>query len=110
VCEKPLAPSAAEADALMARARARGTFLAESMWTRAFPAARALRAALEAGAIGDVVAVQADVGFAPRADDARMWDPRCGGMGLDMGVYGRSVAVMWRARWLQKKRGPRTPR
>ena len=56
MCEKPLAPSAAEADALMARARACGTFLAESMWTRAFPAARALRAALEAGAIGDVVA------------------------------------------------------
>ena len=49
------------------------------MWTRAFPAARALRAALDAGAIGRVVAVQADVGFRPRADDARMWDAARGG-------------------------------
>ena len=95
LCEKPLAPTAAQAAALVAAARARGVFFAEGLWTRAMPAARALRRLLvDERAIGDVVAVQCDTGFASRRDDARMWHATCGGMGLDMGVYASSFALL----------------
>lgn len=89
LCEKPLALNAEQARALVAEAGARGVFLMEGMWTRCFPAIREARRLLRSGAIGDVVAVQADFGWPaePNGAHARTLDPISGGASLDVAMY-----------------------
>jgi len=60
LCEKPIAESEADARELYEAAAKKGVMLQEGMWTRFFPAVEHARLALEQGAIGEVVAVQAD--------------------------------------------------
>ena len=60
LCEKPLAENVEDARAMHAAARAAGVMLQDAMWTRFFPAVEHARAAIEAGAIGEVVLVQSD--------------------------------------------------
>jgi predicted dehydrogenase len=96
LCEKPFTINAAEAEALITRAREKRLFLMEAMWTRFFPAAYRLRELLAQGVIGDVRLVQADFGF--RADfdpQGRLFAPALGGGALlDIGVYAVSFASM----------------
>lgn len=94
--EKPLALNATEAVEIATAARAAGVFCMEAMWTRFNPVIAKLRELLADGAIGDVVSVQADFGFAARYDPAsRSFDPTLGGGALlDLGVYPVSLASM----------------
>lgn len=96
LCEKPFAINAAQADEMIAAARARGLFLMEAMWTRYLPATVKLRELLAAGAIGDVRLVAADFGFRAGADPGRrLFNPALGGGALlDVGVYPVSLASM----------------
>jgi len=88
VVEKPLALCVSDAEALTREARERGLFLLEGMWTRCFPAVHKARELLAAGAIGEVVAVSADFGWAADpAVHARTLDPRSGGVCLDVAMY-----------------------
>jgi predicted dehydrogenase len=77
-------------------ARATGRFVMEAMWTRFQPAVVALRELLSDGAIGEVRAVQADLGVRRSFDPAdRLFDPALGGGAmLDLGVYVVSFAQM----------------
>ncbi|MDQ7037132.1 MAG: Gfo/Idh/MocA family oxidoreductase [Anaerolineae bacterium] len=61
--EKPFTVNAQEAEEVINFAREQGVFLMEAMWTRYFPAMIKLRDLLAAGAIGDIMLVQADFGF-----------------------------------------------
>lgn len=81
---------------VVALARARGVFAMEAMWTRFQPAVVRLRELVADGAIGDVRAMQADLGIAPPYDPtARYFDPAQGGGALlDIGVYPVSFAQM----------------
>ena len=93
--EKPLALCAPDVEALAREARERGLFLHEGMWTRCFPAVRKARELLAAGAIGEVVAVSADFGWA--ADPAvhgRTLDPHSGGACLDVAMYPVAHALL----------------
>jgi predicted dehydrogenase len=54
LCEKPLAPSAAEARDLIAQARQAGRVLAVNNTRRLFPTSREIKRLLEAGALGDL--------------------------------------------------------
>ena len=94
--EKPLAMDAAEAVEVATAARAAGVFCMEAMWTRFNPAIAKLRELIAEGAIGEVVSVQADFGFAAWYDPAgRLFDPTLGGGALlDLGVYPISLASM----------------
>lgn len=96
LCEKPFTINAAEAGALIARAREKRLFLMEAMWTRFFPAAYRLRELLAQGVIGDVRLVQIDFGFRANFDPrGRLFDPKLGGGALlDIGVYVVSFASM----------------
>jgi predicted dehydrogenase len=89
LCEKPLALDAARAGAMVDAARASGRFLMEAMWSRFLPAYRLLREALDAGAIGTPLVVQADFGFrVPVVAEHRLFAPALGGGSLlDVGVY-----------------------
>lgn len=97
LCEKPMAMTADEAQALADLARERGVFLMEGLWTRHLPAVQAAKALVEVGAIGEVHSVEASL-HADRPYDprSRLFDPAQGGGALhDLGVYPLSIAIQY---------------
>ena len=94
LCEKPLTINAAEA--VVAVARARNTFLMEAMWTRYLPIIVQVRRWLAAGAIGAPRLVSADFGFRAGIDpEGRLFNLGLGGGALlDVGIYVVSFAAM----------------
>lgn len=89
VVEKPLTISSEETKELVALAKKTNTFLMEGMWTRCFPAMRRVRDLVASGAIGPVSVVQGDFGWSTEGcgPEDRIWNPRSGGMVLDIGMY-----------------------
>jgi predicted dehydrogenase len=94
--EKAFTMNAAEAQDLVATARAEGLFLMEAMWTRFLPLIAQIRRLLGERALGDIVAVTADHGqWFPKDPDFRLFAPELGGGALlDLGVYPVSFASM----------------
>jgi len=92
--EKPLAMNAAEAQRIADAARANGVFVMEAMWTRFLPAAQALKARMEQGAIGEVRMVSGSFGSAKQVDpESNGFNPaRGGGAMAQLGVYPVSLA------------------
>jgi predicted dehydrogenase len=94
LCEKPFAINLREADAMFARAREKGLFVMEAMWTRFLPHIKKVLDVIESGAIGEPRFVIADHGqWVYRKRDHRLLDPaRGGGALLDLGVYPITLA------------------
>jgi predicted dehydrogenase len=91
LCEKPMALSGADANAMIDAARSADRFLMEAMWSRFLPSYLELGRLLDQGVIGRPLLIQADFSFAipneARADH-RLFDPgRGGGALMDLGVY-----------------------
>lgn len=92
--EKAFTATLAETRRVVDLARAREIFCMEAMWTRFQPAVLAARSLVADGVVGEVIAVQADLG-AYRAYDPehRLFAPELGGGAiLDLGVYPVSIA------------------
>ncbi|WP_409343371.1 Gfo/Idh/MocA family protein [Paenibacillus sp. MBLB4367] len=96
LCEKPMAPNAAQVRTMVGKARETGTYLMEAMWTRFFPVTRRVIQWVSDGAIGDVHYLTADFGFsATENPQSRLFNPHtAGGSLLDVGVYAVSYASM----------------
>ncbi len=96
LCEKPFTINAAEAEAVVRKARESKLFLLEGMWSRFFPLITRLRELLSANEIGPVRMVEVDFGFrAGFNPESRLFDPNLGGGALlDVGVYTVSFASM----------------
>ncbi|MCY3667117.1 MAG: Gfo/Idh/MocA family oxidoreductase, partial [Gemmatimonadetes bacterium] len=96
LCEKPFTINAAEAEAVVACARANGTFLMEAMWSRYLPIMVQVRQWLDTGAIGEPLMVSADFGFRAGVNpDGRLFNLALGGGALlDIGIYVVSFAAM----------------
>lgn len=94
VVEKAFTASLADTTEIVDLARQRGVFCMEAMWTRFQPAVVEATRLVAAGAIGDVIAVQADLGAYRAYDPAsRLFAPDLGGGAtLDLGVYVISIA------------------
>ncbi|SHK97562.1 Predicted dehydrogenase [Pseudonocardia thermophila] len=94
--EKAFTVSAEAAREIVAAANEAGVFVMEAMWTRFQPAIVRMRELIADGAIGEVTAVQADLGIAAPTDPAdRYYNPALGGGALfDVGVYPISFAQM----------------
>ncbi|NEK57642.1 Gfo/Idh/MocA family oxidoreductase [Geodermatophilus sabuli] len=94
--EKAFTATTAGAAEVIDRARDRGVFVMEAMWTRFQPVVGALRHLVADGAIGEVRSVQADLGVARDYDpDDRLFALELGGGALlDLGVYVVSFAQM----------------
>jgi len=91
LCEKPLTINADEARELISEARHSGLFLMEAMWSRFLPSMVRVRRLLDAGAIGEVRSIRADLGM--KLDSPRLRRPELGGGALlDLGVYPVSFA------------------
>jgi predicted dehydrogenase len=87
LCEKPLALTRAEGEALFAAAG--DLFCMEAMWTACHPLVLDLQRRLRAGELGTPRQLHADLGLVVPVDAVqRMWDPALGaGALLDLGVY-----------------------
>jgi predicted dehydrogenase len=94
--EKAFTATLAGAREVADRAQRTGTFAMEAMWTRFQPAVVRLRELIADGAIGEVRAVQADLGVQRSYDPAdRLFALELGGGALlDLGVYVVSFAQM----------------
>ena len=94
--EKSFTATLAGAWRVVDAARTHGVFAMEAMWTRFQPAVVRMRELIADGAIGDVRAVQADLGTVREVDpNDRLFDPALGGGALlDLGVYPVSFAQM----------------
>jgi len=92
--EKTFAATLAGAQEIVDEARSAQVFCMEAMWTRFHPAIAAARALIADGAIGEVRAVQAELGVdRPYDPHDRLFDPaQGGGAMLDLGVYVVSFA------------------
>jgi len=91
--EKPMVVNAEQAEKCIAKAKEKGLFLMEGMWTRFFPTTRAVRKAVQEGAIGKVVSVTASLGFKSEPEfNERLFRPElAGGALFDVGIY----PAMW---------------
>src|SRR5499426_4517822 len=88
LCEKPLAPSAADGEAMAAACAAAGVTLLEAYMTPFHPRAEAIAALVASGRLGALrFARAAFTGTLDRRDDHR-WRPEMGGGALlDVGIY-----------------------
>jgi predicted dehydrogenase len=95
LCEKPFTMNRAEADQVVALARAKNLFLMEAMWTRFMPALAEVQRIIASGEIGAVNQVTADFGFTATFDPAhRLFNRELGGGALlDLGIYPLSIAA-----------------
>ena len=86
--EKPMAMNLTQATDLVNFAREKQLFLMEGMWTRFFPIVRKARELISQGAIGEIVAVNADFGVSIGKHVERLWKNDLGGGALlDLGIY-----------------------
>jgi predicted dehydrogenase len=94
--EKAFTMNATEARQVVARAREKGLFLMEAMCTRFQPHMVEVARLVKAGALGEIVAVMADLGHRFPPDPAsRFFAPELGGsVLLDCGVYTVAFASM----------------
>ena len=91
LCEKPIAVTVADAEAMFAAARRHGVHLVEAYPYRAQPQTLKLQDLLAAGAIGTVQLVHATFGFTfTNAADIRLDPAQGGGALLDAGSYAAS--------------------
>ena len=88
LCEKPLAPTATDAEAMAAACAAGGVTFLEAYVTPHHPRARAIAALVASGRLGALRFARAVfTGVLSRRDDHR-WSPEMGGgVLLDLGVY-----------------------
>lgn len=94
LCEKPLATSAAEGEAMAEAAADAGRFLMEALWTRFLPSMRSFEGLVRDGAIGEPRLVRADLTkVLSVAPTHRLRAPElAGGALLDLGAYTVSLA------------------
>ena len=94
LCEKPLAMTAVEVDAMTAAAAAADRLLVEASWYRWHPRVRMAERLVHDGAIGAVRHVAAGFTFDGRLDGNYRLDPARGGGALyDVGCYAVSAAL-----------------
>jgi predicted dehydrogenase len=88
LCEKPLAPTAAECREMADAARSAGVLLMEAFMYRFHPRTEAVLGAVRAGDVGEVRSVRSTFTFRLRRENDVRLDPELGGGALlDVGCY-----------------------
>ncbi|MNM08249.1 1,5-anhydro-D-fructose reductase [compost metagenome] len=96
LCEKPFTVNSGELAELVAFAREKNLFLMEAMWSRFIPAMVKVREWINAGKIGELRLLKADLGFRDEWNpEGRLLNPALGGGALlDVGIYPVSLSSM----------------
>ncbi len=94
ICEKPLAMNAKQVKVMQKRAKEKGLFLMEALWTKFLPAVRQAVKWVHEGAIGDLKLIEANFGFLTDEETPdRVRNPQMGGGALlDVGIYPLLIA------------------
>lgn len=89
LCEKPMTVNTEQAQQVVAKSKASGSFFMEAVWTRCLPVYQHISQWLANGEIGNVKMIQASFGINRAYDpNARLYDPaQAGGALLDVGIY-----------------------
>lgn len=89
LCEKPFAPTAAEAEELVRLARQKGLFLMEGMWIAQLPLIQKMRQLLAGGALGQLRHLRAEYGFIGSGVrlERKLSSQLAGGALMDVGCY-----------------------
>jgi predicted dehydrogenase len=97
MCEKPITVSADECRALIEVAEDTESYLMEAMWTWFLPAIQQAKNWVDAGRIGQLRQLRAELGYPKDYDpQSRLFDPAlAGGCLLDMGVYPIAIAQLF---------------
>ena len=99
LCEKPLAVSEAQAREMFAAAEENGVLLMEAFAYLHSPFVRAVKAELDAGAVGEIRYLESAFITGRRPDtDIRLRRETCGGALFDLGCYTVSMAL-----WMLEK-------
>ena len=94
LCEKPFTLNAVQARLVAEKAREKGLYAAEAIWTRYMPSRRLIQDVLDSGVIGNPNTLTANLSYVI-GSVRRIWDPAlAGGALLDIGVYGLNFALM----------------
>ena len=95
LCEKPIALCTDDVDALLAASKKHHVHIAEALMYRHHAQTLKVQELLEAGAIGELRAVQGSFLFTLNRPDSYRWEPGQGGGSLwDVGCYPLSYAIM----------------
>lgn len=96
LCEKPIAPNAAQAREIAELAQGKNVFLMEAIWTKFLPAIQKAMSWIQEGKIGEPRMLEAGFCFRSEPDPKnRLFDPsRAGGALLDVGVYPLNLASL----------------
>lgn len=90
--EKAFTETAEQTSQVIARAKEKGTFLCEAMWTRFLPAVQTIKEKILQGKIGKVECIEADFSM-PLSHIERLRNPKlAGGALLDLGIYSLTFA------------------
>ncbi|HET7718150.1 MAG TPA: aldo/keto reductase [Bauldia sp.] len=94
LCEKPIAVSAAEAEAMIAAARRSGTFLGEAFMYRLHPMTARIVDLVRQKTVGELRMIRSSIGFNVAYDPTRRLfaNETAGGAILDVGCYPLSMA------------------
>lgn len=93
--EKAFCANLKQTREVIAAAKAKGTFLAEAMWTRYEPSRQIIKDVIDSGRLGNVHYMEADFSFGGRGIDRLEKPELCGGALLDVGIYSLTMALMY---------------
>lgn len=93
--EKAFTANAREAEDLLAKARERGVFITEAIWTRYMPLSHKVKELMESGIIGEPRVLTATLCYMMEEKERIVRPDLCGGALLDLGVYVLNFARMY---------------
>ena len=94
LCEKAFAVNTAQAEEMIACARKHGLLLAEAIWTRYMPSRKIIDDIVASGTIGQVLTVDANLGYKVDMNERMVAPELAGGALLDLTVYPLNFASM----------------
>jgi predicted dehydrogenase len=94
ICEKAFTINAEQARRVFAKAKEKGLYVAEAIWTRYMPSRKIIQDVIDSGIIGKLNVVTANLSYDIDWKE-RLLDPAlAGGALLDIGIYGLNFALM----------------
>ncbi len=93
--EKAFTANAREAEELLAKARQKGVFITEAIWTRYMPLSHKVTELMQSGIIGEPRILTATLCYMMEHKERIVRADLCGGALLDLGVYALNFARMY---------------
>lgn len=102
LCEKAFTVNAKQADRILKKAREKGVFVTEAIWTRYMPSRQIINDLLASGIIGEVTTVSANLSYDIDRKQRLITPELAGGALLDISIYGLNFFVMHLGKDIEK--------